>query len=577
MINWKPLKAILRRNSATSFAYKKLVRIYYLTRRRFPRSYKNWIALSENLTQYVIQKTHRPILILLDAGGKNESELITLIQSIKDQDYPFWQLSIYYSQDSNRQSSLKNILLEDSRIALYRKDHYELGHEVFDDELETKPWLMMLTGDFLLSPYCLTELILSTNSESLMYSDHDELSWTKQRKNPNFKPDWNPDLFYSQDYIENCCIYNADLIAKLGFSKLNFSRDFFYHLTLEIARINKHSTIKHVPKVLFHKVKALPKLNAELAERALKQTLENKKIIVKNNPHDGLLIHWPIPKTQPLVSLIIPTRNGYDILKQAVDSIVEKTTYQNYEIIIIDNQTDCQRTLDYLSSLNEQYTTIRILLYDFPFNYSAMNNFAVQHANGQILGFINNDIQVISPNWLTEMVSHVLRTEIGCVGAKLYYPNDTIQHAGVIVGMWGCAGHSHKHAKGRSSGYYDRLTHVQNYSAVTAACLLIRKQVFEQVDGFEEQNLTIQFNDVDLCLKVKSLNLYNLWTPHAELYHHESVSRGLEIKPEQIARSNREVKYMHNTWNTRNYNDPAYNINLSFTCEDFSITRRNEL
>jgi GT2 family glycosyltransferase len=576
MINWKPLKAFLRRNRATSFAYKKLVRLYYQTMRRFPRNYSNWIELSENLTKNTTQDFHSPILILLDADTKNESELTTLIKSVNNQDYPFWRLAIYYSQNNKKLPVIKSLLKND-QSALYQKELHELGHEIVDVNKEGKAWVMMLTGDFLLSCHCLTEFMLSATNASLTYSDHDELSRKNQRKKPNFKPDWNPDLFYSQDYIENCCIYKAGLIAELGFSKLSFSRDFLYNLTLKISKNDKHFSINHVPKVLFHKIKTLPKLNAGLAKQALRQTFGNELLEVKSNPQGGLLINWPIPDTQVLVSLIIPTRNGYDILKQAVDSIVEKTTYKNYEIIIVDNQSDCQKTLDYLALLEQQFTTIRVLPYDLPFNYSAINNFAVQHANGDILGFINNDIEVISPNWLTEMVSHALRPEIGCVGAKLYYPNNTVQHGGVIVGMWGCAGHSHKYYKRRFRGYCDRLIQVQNYSAVTAACLLIRRHLFEQVSGFNEQNLSIQFNDVDLCLKVKSLNLYNLWTPHAELYHHESISRGLDIKPEQIDRSNKEVAYMHNTWNTQNFNDPAYNINLSLSCEDFSLTRQVDL
>jgi GT2 family glycosyltransferase len=440
---------------------------------------------------------------------------------------------------------------------------------------------MILSGNFLLSPHCLTEFNLrinhGPNNSALIYSDHDELSHIQKRKNPNFKPDWNPDLFYSQDYIENCCIYSARVIAELGLSQTAFSRDFFYNLTLRIAKVDDDSVIQHIPKVLFHKIKPLAKLDASLAQLTLQNALQNELITVLNNEKHGLLVSWPIPKKEPLVSLIIPTRNGHDILKQAINSIVEKTSYQNYEIIIVDNQSDCQKTLDYLSYLTKRHKTVRVVPYDLPFNYSAINNFAVDHANGEILGFINNDVEVISKNWLTEMVSHALRANIGCVGAKLYYANNTLQHAGVIVGMHGCAGHSHKFYKRASLGYFERLIHVQNYSAVTAACLLIRKEVFKQVAGFDEQNLTIAFNDIDLCLKVKNLNLHNLWTPHAELYHHESISRGVDTKPEQIERANKEIEYMHNAWNTQNFNDPAYNINLSVACEDFSITRRNEL
>lgn len=578
MINFGALKVFLRRSRATSFIYKKLFRQYHLIKRRFPRSYSSWIKQSESIAEYVSQEINNPILVIIDADGKSEKELSSLVQSIMVQDYPFWTVSIYYSADQNSKSFIKKISLKDERVALYHKDRYELAHEIMGVNGDDNCWLMMLTGNFLLSPHCLSEFNLSVNSLpngcALVYSDHDELSRLQKREKPHFKPDWNPDLFYNQDYIENCCIYSAAAIIQLGNLKLSFTRDFFYDLTLRISKIDNNSFIHHVSKVLFHKRKKLAKLNPELAECSLRQALKNELIKVKSDDKHSLVINWPIPKNEPLVSLIIPTRNGYDFLKQAINSIVEKTTYKKYEIIIIDNQSDCQSTLDYLAFLDEQFTTINIVKYDLPFNYSAINNFAVRHANGEIIGFVNNDIEVISPYWLTEMVSHSVRVDIGCVGAKLYYENNTVQHAGVIIGMWGCAGHSHKHYKRASLGYCERLIHVQNYSAVTAACLLIKKQVFEQVGGFNEKDLPVQFNDVDLCLKVKNLNLNNLWTPYAELYHHESVSRGIDTKPEQIERANREVEYMHNTWDTTNYSDPAYNINLNYAYEDFSITRR---
>jgi GT2 family glycosyltransferase len=581
MINWKPVKNFLRQNRATSFAYQKLVRLYYTTRRRFPRSYSSWIMLSESLAKYAIQKTHNTILVVIDADGKSDEELLSLINSVTAQHYPFWQIFIYSATPYSNTKTWKNLLIDDGRITCYQKNDPTFANQVLPADTNNNCWVMILSGNFLLSPHCLTEFNLrinhGPNNSALIYSDHDELSHIQKRKNPNFKPDWNPDLFYSQDYIENCCIYSARVIAELGLSQTAFSRDFFYNLTLRIAKVDDDSVIQHIPKVLFHKIKPLAKLDASLAQLTLQNTLQNELITVLNNEKHGLLVSWPIPKKEPLVSLIIPTRNGHDILKQAINSIVEKTSYQNYEIIIVDNQSDCQKTLDYLSYLTKRHKTVRVVPYDLPFNYSAINNFAVDHANGEILGFINNDVEVISKNWLTEMVSHALRANIGCVGAKLYYANNTLQHAGVIVGMHGCAGHSHKFYKRASLGYFERLIHVQNYSAVTAACLLIRKEVFKQVAGFDEQNLTIAFNDIDLCLKVKNLNLHNLWTPHAELYHHESISRGVDTKPEQIERANKEIEYMHNAWNTQNFNDPAYNINLSVACEDFSITRRNEL
>lgn len=578
MINWKPIKTYLRQNETTSRIYQKLVRFYYLMKRKFPRPYSNWIKVSENLAEYEAQENHNLILIIIDADGKSEKELISLIRSIRGQDYPFWYLSIYCSADFKYKETLKNFWREEEKISFCQKAKHGFACEFSSANKNDNSWFMLLTGNFLISPRCLTEFNISINNSpknsALIYSDHDQLNQISKRKNPNFKPDWNPDLFYCQDYIENCCIYRASVLSDLKAMESKFSRDYFYELTLKIARSYGDSAIQHIPKVLFHNICPLPKLDASLAQLTLQLTLKNELITVVNNGKGGLLINWPIPNKEPLVSLIIPTRNGYNILKQAVDSIVEKTSYLNYELVIVDNQSDCQKTLDYLSYLGEQYTKIRIVQYDLPFNYSAINNFAVKHANGEILGFINNDVEVISTNWLTEMVSHTLRADIGCVGAKLYYANNTLQHAGVIVGMHGCAGHSHKHYKRDSFGYFERLIHVQNYSAVTAACLLIRKEVFKQVKGFDEDNLTVAFNDIDLCLKVKNLNLKNLWTPYAELYHHESISRGMDTKPEQIERSNKEIEYMKNTWDTTNFNDPAYNKNLSVDSEDFSITRR---
>jgi len=234
---------------------------------------------------------------------------------------------------------------------------------------------------------------------------------------------------------------------------------------------------------------------------------------------------YPIPKSKPLVSLLIPTKDHVELLSTCIESILNKTNYSNYEILILDNSSQEQTTLDYLNKIS-QNPKVQVLKYNKPFNFSAINNFGAQKANGEILGFLNNDIEVISHDWMTEMVSHANRDEIGCVGAKLIYDNETIQHGGVILGIGKVAGHSHKHFNRNDAGYLGRLKAVQNLSAVTAACLFIRKETFDAVRGYNESKLAIAFNDVDLCLKVRQKGFRNLWTPYAELYHHESVSRG---------------------------------------------------
>jgi GT2 family glycosyltransferase len=226
--------------------------------------------------------------------------------------------------------------------------------------------------------------------------------------------------------------------------------------------------------------------------------------------------------------------------------------------------------LSYLDEI-DKHAHVRVLRHDKPFNYSAINNFAAQHAKGDVLGLINNDVEVISPGWLSEMVTHVIRPEIGCVGAKLYYPDDTIQHAGVILGLGGVAGHSHKHLPRSAGGYFGRLKIVHNVSAVTGAALLIRKELFELVGGLDEEDLTVNFNDVDLCLKVKSAGFYNLWTPFAELYHHESKTRGVDKTPDKQARFKRECDVMQLRWSNELFKDPCYSPHLTLTREDFSI------
>jgi GT2 family glycosyltransferase len=211
------------------------------------------------------------------------------------------------------------------------------------------------------------------------------------------------------------------------------------------------------------------------------------------------------------------------------------------------------------------------LPYHRPFNFSAINNFGVRQAKGELIGLINNDIEVISPEWLTEMVSHALRPEIGCAGAMLYYNDETIQHAGVIVGLGGVAGHSHKYFPRGASGYFHRLKIIQNLSAVTAACIIVRKSIYEQVGGLEEEGLRIAFNDVDFCLKVQKAGYRNLWTPYAELYHHESKSRGTENTPEKVERFNREIQFMKSKWGETLLYDPCYSPNLTLAREDFSL------
>jgi GT2 family glycosyltransferase len=343
------------------------------------------------------------------------------------------------------------------------------------------------------------------------------------------------------------------------------------------------ANIRHIPKVLYHwravegstAVAGSEKSYAYAAgKRALEEHVKRMALpaTVEEAPDTPFYrLRFRVPEPAPLVSLIIPTRDMVELLSGCIRSIREKTTYDNYEIIVVDNGSVEPETLAYFKKLRKEKAA-RVIAYNKPFNYSAINNFAVKKAKGSIVGLINNDIEVISPDWLTEMVSWAVQPDVGCVGAKLYYADDTIQHAGVILGIGGVANHAHLGLPRSSPGYFGRAIVMNNFSAVTAACLLVRKEIFQSVGGLNEKNLTVAFNDVDFCLRVRSAGYLNVFTPYAELYHFESKSRGAEDTPEKMARFGSEISFMMSKWGAELENDPYYSPIFSKNRPDFSIT-----
>jgi GT2 family glycosyltransferase len=280
-------------------------------------------------------------------------------------------------------------------------------------------------------------------------------------------------------------------------------------------------------------------------------------------------VRYRLPKSVPLVSLIVPTRNGVRLLRRCFGSILEKTTYQHYEIVLVDNGSDDLETLRYLESIQGD-SRVHIIRDNRPFNYSQLINSAVASASGTVIGLLNDDLEVITPDWLSEMVSHALRPGIGAVGARLWYPDDTLQHAGVILGIRGVAGHAHRYLKRGGKGYFGRASLIQSICALTAACLVVRKETFEKIGGFNE-TLQVAFNDVDFCLRVREAGYRNIYTPYAELYHHESATRGDEDTAEKQLRFSKESIYMKQRWGDLLLNDPAYSPNLTLDHQDFSL------
>ncbi|WP_412851499.1 glycosyltransferase family 2 protein [Ectothiorhodospira shaposhnikovii] len=432
-----------------------------------------------------------------------------------------------------------------------------------------------LTAEALL---CVAELVAAHPDVLLIYSDEDCLNVSGERVAPCFKPAWNPDLALSRDYVGHLTVFERRRLLAVGGLRAHCGGGVMHDLLLRFVRDLPGSRIHHVPRVLYHRRLGQGGSRCEneahdMGLRVVSEAVALMSPLARVEPGRvvrGYRVRWPLPDPAPLVSLVIPTRDRVDVLRPCVDALLARTRYPNFEVLVVDNASRCPRTLAYLSHLRRDHR-VRVLGWHRPFNFSAINNFAVGHARGTVIGLINNDIEPINGDWLEEMVSQACRPEIGCVGAKLYYPGGRIQHGGVILGMGVIAGHAHRHLPGDAAGYCDRLQLVQNLSAVTAACLVMRREVFDEVGGFDECNLPVAFNDVDLCLKVREAGYRNLWTPYAEAYHHESASRGEEKTPEKRRRLEREIAYMRRRWGRELDHDPAYNPNLTLAHEDFSL------
>jgi GT2 family glycosyltransferase len=308
------------------------------------------------------------------------------------------------------------------------------------------------------------------------------------------------------------------------------------------------------------------------AQRAIKEHLTRTGVSasVEILPNQMYRVKYSLPSKPPLVSIIIPTKNNKEILHKCIKSITSKTIYSNYEIIVVNNNSDESQTLNYFEELKKE-SNIEVIKDKRDFNFSAINNTAVEHAKGSYICFLNDDTEVITSDWLSEMVSIAVQPNVGAVGAKLWYPNQTLQHGGVILGIAGIGSHSHKHLSKGYDGYFNRAGLIQNFSAITAACMLLSKKLFQKVGGFDEENLSVAYNDLDLCLKIQELNYRIVWTPFAELYHHESMSRGEDTNTENRKRLTKESNYMLKKWGDKIKNDPAYSPNLTLDIESYEL------
>ena len=514
------------------------------------------------------------------------------INSVLKQSYNNWELCIADDFSSNKNVSLilKKFEKKDNRIkVVYRKSNGHIS-EASNSALKIAQgeWITFLDHDDMLNEHALFYIVNSINDNpniKLIYSDEDKiLENTSLRSDPYFKTDWNRELFYGQNYIIHMACYKTDIINAIGGFRVGFEGSQDYDLTLRyIEKIQDHE-ISHVPRILYH---------WRISDLSTSKNIQNKKYSVTNgikalNEHLNRIgieatteivhgqyykINYSLPKDLPLVTIIIPTKNNYLYLKKCIDSILEKTTYLNYEILIINNNSTDENTLSYLSELSLNYKIQVILDSTSPFNYSLINNSAVTMASGDLICFMNDDTEVISNDWLTEMVSLTLQKNVAFVGCKLLYADNTIQHAGVVLGIKGLAGHAFKYFPSTSPGYFCRALLTSEYSAVTAACTLIKKEIFLKLKGFDPDNLKVAFNDVDICIRAIDKGYRNIFTPFALLYHYESKSRGYDVTSDQKKRSKNEFLYVSKKWYKYIFTDKCYSPNLTLNFENFSYDK----
>ncbi|WP_216663620.1 glycosyltransferase [Lentimicrobium sp. L6] len=595
------LKAVLSKSRFIILHLKESAIAYSNHKQATSYIYKQYIETetSKNLMEnYLDSFSNKPLIsVLMPTYNPKEEWLIEAIDSIRNQSYSNWELCIADDASTNENiiSLLKKYQEEDVKInVVFRKENGHIS-EASNSALEIVKgeYVALLDHDDILASDALFWVVKEINDKpgvKIIYSDEDKMDEKSKYSDPYFKCDWNYSLFLSQNLVSHLGVYDTRIMKEIGGFRKGFEGSQDYDLALRFIEKIEASQIAHIPRVLYHwrlhkdstasgideKPYALTSAKAALEEHIGRMKLHASVEILKNQMYR---VKYHLPETSILVSIIIPTKNNFKYLRKCIPSILEKTAHVDFEILIVDNGSTDTNALKYLEEI-KQYKEIKIIIDNSEFNYSAINNRAVVQSRGTYICFLNDDTEIISSNWLAEMLSIAIQDKVGAVGAKLYYSNETIQHGGVILGPGGLAVHSHKGVYRANGGYFNRAALMQEFSAVTAACMLLSKRLFKEIGGFNEKDLVVAFNDVDLCLRIREMGHRIVWTPFAELYHHESVSRGEDLEGERKERFDKEIAYMQNKWRNWIEKDPAYSPNLTLGSEDFSIvwpSRREEL
>ena len=550
--------------------------------------YARWIQCYDQLQQddlkrireQIAQFHYSPVIsVLLPVYNSNLKWLRRAILSVQKQLYPHWELCVVDDASTDRKiwPFLQRYARGDRRIKLMRRK--ENGHisAASNDALRlaTGDFVALLDHDDELAPTALYFMAFALNRNrdlQLLYSDEDKLEQHNRRSEPYFKSDWNPELFLAQNFVSHLSVYRIDLIRRIGGFRIGFEGSQDYDLALRCIEQIRPEQIEHLPWVLYH-WRAVDQSTAsdptakpyaqEAAQRAVQEHLERTGVVGTVAPGHGVYLHtkYALPNERPMVSIIIPTRDQTSSLKKCVHSIFKETDYPAYELIVLDNQSRDSEALEFLAELKKR-DGVRVDRIDDAFNYSRLNNRGVELSQGSFVALLNNDVQVLHADWLSEMVSRAMQPNVAMVGALLWYPDRTIQHGGVVLGAGGIAGHAHVGLGRGEPGYFARAHLAQDVSAVTTACALVEREAYLQVGGFDE-NLAVTFNDIDFCLRLREAGYRILWTPYAELIHHESASRGFDDSAPKQGRFLAEVNYMKLKWGRILQRDPFYNPNLS--------------
>ena len=532
------------------------------------------------------------ISVIVPVYKPNKNWLIQAINSVLAQIYQNWELCIVDDFSSNREIAevLNHFARHDSRIkVIFNEENCGISRSSNRALAEaTGDYITFMDHDDYLSPNAFFEIyqtIKDTQSD-FIYSDEALVNPLNKIVNVLFKPDFSPDFLLSLNYINHLMVIKKTLIDKTGGFTEGIEGAQDYDIALKTSEIaNK---IHHIHKILYFWRLSSGTFSAtsnnkrkihNAGQRAIEKAL-NRRGVEANVFQAKRIYNYHVKRkiiNKPKISIIIPFKDKADILTTCLESILFNTSYDNYEIIGISNNSEKNETIDTMSDFELLDKRVRFYEYDIPFNYSEINNYGATKATGNHLVLMNNDIEIINSDWLEALLQHSQRDDVGAVGGKLYYPNNTIQHAGVILGISGFAGHSHRHFPRELDGSINRLVNVCNVSAVTGALLMVKRHLFEEVNGLDHANLQIALNDIDFCLKLREKNYVNIFTPYCEAYHHESASRGYDTTIEQKRKFDQERDYFMKKWENIIENDPYYNRNLTFEREDFSPRDEKEL